>query len=255
MTNTQIRERVFKRFEELKPSGITMASVSRQIGRNATYLQQFIRRGVPKELDEQDRTILAAILNMTPDELRGEGRKRKLFISSSNGDPPALQLSQKTIAIPSQNRNIPVAGKSLPTSPWPQAVFFQEDVLPVFFAVQIEGHVVMAKRPASLIPRLSNMQLGPGSYCVTVADESMAPEHRIGSLAVVDPTIEPRTETTCLFREIDSDRILLRRIKTIAADKFVVYAYNGGHARPESQTLTRAMYETPHVTVANIFRT
>lgn len=35
------------------------ASVSRLIGRNPTYIQQFIRRGVPRKLDEDDRRTLA----------------------------------------------------------------------------------------------------------------------------------------------------------------------------------------------------
>ena len=35
------------------------ASLSRLIGRNAAYIQQFIKRGVPKKLDEEDRKTLA----------------------------------------------------------------------------------------------------------------------------------------------------------------------------------------------------
>lgn len=39
--------------------GEDYASVSRLIGRNSTYIQQFIRRGVPRKLDEDDRRTLA----------------------------------------------------------------------------------------------------------------------------------------------------------------------------------------------------
>jgi hypothetical protein len=35
------------------------ASLSRLIGRNPAYVQQFIRRGTPKRLDERDRALLA----------------------------------------------------------------------------------------------------------------------------------------------------------------------------------------------------
>jgi phage repressor protein C with HTH and peptisase S24 domain len=40
-------------------TGADCASLSRLIGRNAAYVQQFIRRGVPKKLDEGDRAKLA----------------------------------------------------------------------------------------------------------------------------------------------------------------------------------------------------
>ncbi len=39
--------------------GEDFASVSRLLGRNAAYVQQFIKRGVPKKLAEDDRRLLA----------------------------------------------------------------------------------------------------------------------------------------------------------------------------------------------------
>jgi hypothetical protein len=39
--------------------GDDLASLSRLLGRNAAYMQQFIRRGVPRKLDEEDRGTLA----------------------------------------------------------------------------------------------------------------------------------------------------------------------------------------------------
>ena len=39
--------------------GEDYASLSRLLGRNAAYIQQFIRRGTPRKLDEEDRRTLA----------------------------------------------------------------------------------------------------------------------------------------------------------------------------------------------------
>ena len=39
--------------------GEDCASLSRLIGRNPAYVQQFIRRGTPKRLSEADREMLA----------------------------------------------------------------------------------------------------------------------------------------------------------------------------------------------------
>ena len=45
------------------------ASLSRLIGKNAAYIQQFIKRGVPKRLQEEDRRILARYFSISETEL------------------------------------------------------------------------------------------------------------------------------------------------------------------------------------------
>ncbi|MBX9731806.1 MAG: S24 family peptidase [Sphingomonas sp.] len=44
--------------------GESLAALSRLIGRNAAYLQQFVTRGSPRALHEQDRRVLAAYLGV-----------------------------------------------------------------------------------------------------------------------------------------------------------------------------------------------
>ncbi|MEA3040302.1 MAG: hypothetical protein QOE79_2815 [Sphingomonadales bacterium] len=46
------------------------AGLSRLIGRNAAYIQQFVKRGVPRQLAERDRRTLARYFNV-PDEALG----------------------------------------------------------------------------------------------------------------------------------------------------------------------------------------
>lgn len=43
----------------IQQQGSSYAAISRLLGRNASYIQQFIRRGSPRQLEEQDRTMLA----------------------------------------------------------------------------------------------------------------------------------------------------------------------------------------------------
>lgn len=45
--------------ELIRQRGCNYSEISRLLGRNAAYIQQFIRRGSPKQLDEQDRAVLA----------------------------------------------------------------------------------------------------------------------------------------------------------------------------------------------------
>lgn len=49
------------------------ASLSRLIGRNAAYIQQFIRRGTPKRLSERDRQTLARYFGISEAELGAPG--------------------------------------------------------------------------------------------------------------------------------------------------------------------------------------
>ncbi len=56
--------------ERIKSRDLNMAEVSRKIGRNHAYIQQFIDRGVPRTLNEGVREKLAPILGLQPDDLR-----------------------------------------------------------------------------------------------------------------------------------------------------------------------------------------
>lgn len=47
------------------------ASISRLLGRNAAYVQQFIKRGVPRKLDEEDRRTLARYFGVSEAVLGG----------------------------------------------------------------------------------------------------------------------------------------------------------------------------------------
>ncbi|SEJ32484.1 Peptidase S24-like [Sphingomonas sp. OV641] len=44
--------------------GVSLSELSRLIGRNMAYLQQFVRRGTPRRLAEQDRQTLARFLGV-----------------------------------------------------------------------------------------------------------------------------------------------------------------------------------------------
>ncbi len=64
-----VRLKVLKLVKERKPP-TDNKNASIAIGRNAAYLHQFIYRGTPKVLSEDDREALAEHLGCDPDELR-----------------------------------------------------------------------------------------------------------------------------------------------------------------------------------------
>ncbi|MGB3794684.1 MAG: LexA family transcriptional regulator [Alteraurantiacibacter sp.] len=57
--------------ELAKAKGISLAALSRMLSRNPTYLQQYITKGSPRKLEEQDRRDLAQFLGVDETELGG----------------------------------------------------------------------------------------------------------------------------------------------------------------------------------------
>lgn len=65
-----------ERLAELaKERGTSLASLSRMLGRNTTYLQQYISKGSPRKLEEDDRRKLAKFFAVPETELGGAKEK------------------------------------------------------------------------------------------------------------------------------------------------------------------------------------
>lgn len=73
--------------------GVSLAELSRLIGRNAAYVQQFVRRGSPRRLEEGDRSTLARYFGVSESELGGRlelsarpsARVRRLDLAAAAG--------------------------------------------------------------------------------------------------------------------------------------------------------------------------
>ncbi|MEE4539538.1 MAG: LexA family transcriptional regulator [Erythrobacter sp.] len=63
--------------ELTRDRGTSLASLSELLGRNASYLQQFIKKGSPRKLEEGDRRTLAQFFGISEAELREDGIETK----------------------------------------------------------------------------------------------------------------------------------------------------------------------------------
>jgi phage repressor protein C with HTH and peptisase S24 domain len=61
---------------------VSLSSLSRLIGKNASYLQQFLRKGSPRKLEENDRAVLARFFGVTEDQLGGSQEKSATLASA-----------------------------------------------------------------------------------------------------------------------------------------------------------------------------
>ena len=87
-----------ERLTELAASrNASLAALSRMIGRNASYLQQFVTKGSPRKLEEEDRRKLADFFAVAESELGApddrDGEPRGEFV-----DIPRPTTSTSAIA-------------------------------------------------------------------------------------------------------------------------------------------------------------
>jgi hypothetical protein len=73
--------------------GENYADLSRLIGRNPAYIQQFIKRGTPRKLDEDDRRVLARYFGVAETMLGGGA-------SAEAAPPPRLRAAPAVVAVP-----------------------------------------------------------------------------------------------------------------------------------------------------------
>jgi len=69
-----------------RAQGSSLAALSRMIGRNSTYLQQYITKGSPRKLEEDDRRKLAQFFGVSESDLGGREESSYVAPSRSSGE-------------------------------------------------------------------------------------------------------------------------------------------------------------------------
>ncbi len=86
MENSEARQNLLRLSQE---RGVSLSELSRMIGRNGTYLQQFVRKGSPRKLEETDRRTLARFFSVDEADL---GAPEEISSAITGGDPAASWL-------------------------------------------------------------------------------------------------------------------------------------------------------------------
>lgn len=88
------RERLL---ELSKERGASLASLSEMLGRNASYLQQFIRKGSPRKLEEGDRKTLARFFGVDEAVLGGEAQEKSYTSDSQSNSTEWVEVARLDI--------------------------------------------------------------------------------------------------------------------------------------------------------------
>ncbi len=87
LPTVSVMDRARKTIEQAMADGVELSSLSKAIGKNHAYLQQFMKRGIPRKLPEDVRRLLAKKINVPESALRSDDHIPSEEILS---DPPAV---------------------------------------------------------------------------------------------------------------------------------------------------------------------
>ena len=91
--------------------GVSLSGLSELIGRNSTYLQQFIRKGSPRKLEENDRRTLARFFGVNEAEL---GASEDFSAALSARSPRGEWIDVPRLALGASAGSGLLAGEELP---------------------------------------------------------------------------------------------------------------------------------------------
>lgn len=178
METVDVRERLLVLSRE---RDVSLSALSRMIGKNASYLQQFIRKGSPRKLEETDRAMLARFFGVSEHDL---GRPKENSLIDSDG-----HAAQSWLDIPRL---------SLGASAGPGVLADDEAA---FDTIRFSARW------------LRSLGLRPGALSViAVVGDSMEPTLRDGDEILVDRTPAPLRDGVHVVR-ID-DTLLVKRVDT-----------------------------------------
>jgi phage repressor protein C with HTH and peptisase S24 domain len=183
MAATDPRERLLELAAERR---VSLAQLSALIGRNASYLQQFVRKGSPRKLEEGDRATLARFFGVGETELGGLEEKSS---GSDWVDVPRLALG---------------------ASAGPGALASDELAIGAFRFSR------RWLRQQGLDPRMLS--------AIAVDGDSMEPALRDGDEILVDATPRPLRDGIHVVRA--GDALLVKRLETGRPGLFVLKSDN-----------------------------
>lgn len=234
--------------EKLSEKRLSMKEASLRIGKSHSYIQQFLKRGVPAQLDEEVRGPLAELLGIDEQDLRGVSSKlpKREYVKTNPSKHESL------VEAPTVGHKIP-QNQHIVLETLTGAQLFGERDLPVFGTAQGgSGALIVTDQPVDWVVRPNPLLRVKDGYGMLVTGDSMSPEHKPGSIALVNPHLPWRPGHTCVFRRHDDDgtvHAIIKELRRWTDDTWYVRQHN-----PRRDfTLKRAEWQICHVTVGSFF--
>ncbi len=175
--------------------GADLKNLSRRLGRNDAYLQQYVDRGSPRQLDEDDRDLLAGVLGCTSAELKVDGLYKK----------------------PIDRMNPPLRGGAggLTMQPGSARAFAGQRDVPILGHVKagVEGFFIDNGDIRGYAVRPEYLRGNQDAYAVYVHDDSMVPACEPGWTLLVDPGRPATKGQNVVIQLIDGQAFIKRLVR------------------------------------------
>ena len=110
----------------------------------------------------------------------------------------------------------------------------------------------MTDRPVDWVARPPALLKVHDGYGMIVAGDSMSPEHKSGSIALVNPHLPPRIGDSCVFRNQADDGASHAIIRVLRGETETTWKVHQ-HLPPRDSTLKKADWPFCHKTIGNYF--
>jgi hypothetical protein len=151
MDSLAIRQRLD---ELISTKGEDYASLSRLLGRNPTYIQQFVKRGVPRRLSETDRRVLARHFGIAERLL---GAPEEAGARAVMARPGLVQRAEDYVLIPQLAIGASAGHGLEPGDETPLAVLaFQANWVRTIASGRSEALMVIGVEGDSMLPTLAD---------------------------------------------------------------------------------------------------
>lgn len=181
---------------------VSLSALSRMLGRNPSYLQQFVRKGSPRKLEEGDRAMLARFFGVEESAL-GKGRDNSFDISVMSVASDWFDVPRLTIGASAGTGTPPdgeqVFGAIRFCTRWLRSMGLQRDMI----------------------------------SAIAVTGDSMEPTLRDGDEILVDRTPRPMRDGIHVVRL--EDHLLVKRIDTGRPGLIVLLSDNPAYRPIECQ--------------------
>lgn len=186
MTMDKVREIIAKTAEE---KGLSLSELSKQLGRNQTYIQQFITKGSPKELHERDRAAISTILGIPENSLRVDSPEITIPEPRTKGFTPTIVDGKGLVGV----RDFPIYAA----------------------AMGGDGHSIITFDAIDWVKRPAILENVKDAYGVYIVGDSMDPAFEPGDMALIHPHLPPARDTdVVLFHvpPVDEAECIIKRL-------------------------------------------
>ena len=184
--------------ELAQAGGVSLAALSDMIGRNPSYLQQFIRKGSPRKLEEQDRRTLASFFGVDESELGGPEERIQ---ENSYGRRRGVMQRPEWVEVPRLDIGASAGPGTLPLSELPFDTF-------------------RFSRRWLTEQGLDGAQLS----AITVEGDSMEPLLRDGDEILVDRSPRPFRDGVHVVRL--GETLMVKRVASAGAGRLALLSQN-----------------------------